>query len=364
MAGQLTKTLTFVQTELNRLLEQLEEVLRSLEGGKAALINSIKAAVSPNEAQQDVEEMIREEDIIQENITRALQEIAQARSWIGRLNNVARNGVDIAKKVEQTWFEAMKNFVQESRWYREHFPLEYEKRQREKEYERYRLRPETFYGKPTADEMERIREISKSHPELLRDLPKMEDIKVRSSLQRVAQVKELDALIEQVEQITKEIMELITTYFSADSPILEASNNIVGKLKSDRARKIDPTLQEALGDEVQALEAMFGFGEYPGKFITSGNRAFLIPAIKSLQAAMQRLSEPVKQVGETAAIREQVQEDVRQQKPPHPITPSPVRKSRREVLLEKLNIIANRKRRCRIIQRIASSREKEEFSNG
>jgi len=385
-SGELTKNLSVVQAELDEILEELSEVLRQLEREKKSIIEGVIAQVSPNIPPEDRE---YDEAIVEANLEEIIQGITQARSWIGRLNNIARNGLDIAKKVEKTWFESLRDFVQDSRWYRDRFPEEYQKKQTEREYDQYKLRPETFYGKPSQQDIERMKEFFKTNPRAKSDLIK--DIaQIEVGMKKRAQVQILGPLTEAVEKVIKRIFDLVIKYFSDDSPILAASDKIIGKVKSERGRKvIDPTLYEALGDKIQALEALFGSGGHPGRFITSGSRAFLVPAIKQLQQSVQTLYSPT----EEAAVPSQVQKDLkehqrqtkeeeeRKQREKKPqlefvgqpkVDPGPSLdeymygggyvETRLQVLMERRNITANRKRRCHIVQRIASS--KEEFFNG
>jgi len=382
-SGELTKNLSVVQAELDEILEELSEVLRQLEREKRSIIEGVIAQISPDISPDDRE---YEEAIIEANIDEAIEGITQARSWVGRLNNVCRDGLDIAKGIEKTWIESLKDFIHDSRWYRERFPEEYQKRQVEKEYRQYKLHPETFYGKPISREVEKMKELLKSNPGIKKEL---EIAEIVIGLKRQAQVQILGPFTESVEKVIKQILDLIVKYFSDDSPILAASDKIVGKVKSERGRKvIDPILYEALGDRVQTLEALFGSGELPGHFITKGSRAFLVPAVQQLRQSVQTLYSPT----EEAAVPSQVQKDLkehqrqikeeeeRKQREKKPqlkfvgqpeVDPGPSLdeymhggyvETRLQVLMERRNITANRKRRCHIVQRIASS--KEEFFNG
>jgi len=382
-SGQLTKTLTQLQLEFDRILEDLGDVLQDIESSKEFLINSVVAVVSPN---LPLDKRQYAEDIMSETIDQSVQEIVQAKNWIGRLNNITRNGLDISEKVERSWLDVLKEHLYESKWFRERFPLEYEKRQREKEYQRYRLRPETFYGKPSKD----TRETYRVRPDMLE--PDIEKASKIPTLQRRAQsMEQVQQILNQyaavVEQVLQHLLQLIQSYFSDDSPILNLSNALVSQIKSKRSHQINPTLKEALSDEIQALEALFGSEEHPGKYITSGSRAFLIPAMRSLQNAVQRLYEPTKQleeietttkeVGEVAKQIEQQEKKkrewfenyLREMNKPRPprkyyvFNPGPERpllletqKDRKKFLLERQGIAANRQKRYQILQRIASSR--------
>jgi len=382
--GPLTKQLEQIRFELDDIQEDLKMALRSLNAEKASFIEQAIRAVAP---QVTPDQQIHLEGILEDTIADITREIEQARNFIGRLSVVTRNSLDITNTVEKAWWEKLRGLVEETRWYRERFPGEYERKQREKEYEHYRIRPETFFERPGTKELE---ELYRTRPELFKQF--VQRVQPEASQKHIlTKLSQLEELATTLDNITRRIFRLAQEYFGPESPLLEASNKTLGGIKSKQLSQTSQTLRQALGDQIQMIENLFGFEKQPGKYTEIGSKSFLMPAVQALQGASRRLQEPLQQPATTQKTIEQLKEPIeefekyRQWKPPK----SPVEERPEEIhtwptpetremyrkllnlpkkpesgtegarinrLLERRSIIANRQRRCYIIQRIASSR--------
>lgn len=337
----LTPLLEQVRADLDNLRQEIHNALRVLEGSREELVNTIVALVSPQGV--DPEKRIHLEGYVEESFDAAVNDIHKARNLIGRLSVVTRNGIDITKRVEKTWIEALKKWVKDTKWYREHYPHLYEKERRRKEYERYRMRPEFFHSRPVG------------LPEPERG-PELEEVRVRGSLNRMAQTSNpLEFVTSEIEEIFTHIMQVIHKYFTADSPLLEASNRVLQGVKNKQLRERERAMWQALEDEVRIIENLFGFERQPGRFITTGSRAFLIPAAKLLQSSLTRLHEIPQQVASTQQFTPEEAEALGL--PQSTQAEQPVEaEARLYRVLERRNTNQKRQRRCDILQRIASSR--------
>lgn len=343
--GALTQVLAEVQQEFEMLHDEFRDVLRALEGNKSQIVDATIAAVG---GQVSPEEQSFMEAQVEDNIDKALDQIHKARLLVGRLGTVTRNGADIARRTEKTWKDTMMDLLRDTKWYRENFPAAYEEKRRKKEYERYRMRPELFHARPWAGEQED------------KGL-ELEDVKVRSSL-TLKKVAQLESITSVVEQLFRRLFRMVQVYFSAGSPILEASNEIVGKIKRKMGRQFNQAVAKGLKDQVQVLENLFGFEKQPGRYIESGGRAFLLPAVKKLQYALEILQNPMKDVEVYQQVGQELDQRFQSETPaPAPAsapvaTPGEALSSRMKRTLERFGQITERQKRCRTVQRIASSR--------
>lgn len=344
--GALTKVLLQLQQEFEMIDEAFREVLRTLEGSKADIVATTVAAA---QAEVSDEEKGLMEAQVEENMDEAFDEIQKARSIVGRLSVLTRNSAEMSRRTEKTWKDTLKDLIRDTKWYRENFPAEYEERRRKKEYERYRMRPEFFHTRPWAGE----------HKD---KAPELEDVRVRSFSTKLNKTAQLESIASYVEELFRRLFQVVQTYFGADSPILEASNHIVSRIKGKMGRQLNEAVAKGLKDQVQVLENLFGFERQPGRFIVSGGRAFILPAIKRLQEALEILQNPMKDVGEYQEVGEELsqryQTDNGAAAPaPAPVaTPGEALSSRMKNTLERFGRVTERQKRCHILQRIASSR--------
>ncbi len=202
----------------------------------------------------------------------------EARRICDRLRRVGRNGLEIAKALEKNWKDALKSAIKDTKWYKERFPRQVEREQREKQYERYRMRPDLYYQDWLGD----------------RDRGP-EDIRVPSrraaGFTIIAQA--LDKVNEAIQGANSAIVNLISKYFakSQKNPLLEASNEAVKGLR--RKPIMDRLRQQGREDQVRVLETLFGFKNQPGQFIEVGGEAFLAPALQELNHAQEYLKDPI-----------------------------------------------------------------------
>lgn len=355
--GNLTQVLAQVEQELESLQDDTREILRSLEGNKEAIVAQA-IAVTVREA--DPNKRVFLEGVIEENIDDALADIHRARNLVGRLSTVTRNVIEISRRAEKTWHDTLMDFIRETKWYRERFPVQYEERRRRKEYERFRMRPEQFHPRPWRGE---------EAPGAMRG-PELEEMRIpaaaRISNPLFQKRAQLEPIAEAIESVFRRLFQIMQTYYMADSPVLQAANRVVGRIKKRMGKQLDSAKARGLKDQLQVLENLFGFEQQPGRYLTSGGRAFLLPVARMLQDALTKLQEPARQAGLAETVTEELAQElqlpttnipaVEQQTPTAPSQPGGLLQSHMKRTLERLSRFTNRQKRCHVIQRIASSR--------
>jgi len=354
----LSQHLNIVQTELEKVIDSLTESLGYMEQRKDELIEAI--VVSQEDPLDEATKRI-----VSHSVDDAIKALHQSNEWVKRFSKITIEGMDIAKSMERTWIDSLKEFMEKTKWYREMYPYALEQKQQEKEYKRHRNLPKTYYGPENKlrNELDRIRrEDPEGYDKLPKDIKdKLESIKaqIEKRIKRTAEagIPEINAIIKLLNEASSLIYNLVYSYFttSGGNAILDASNGLASKIKSERGRKIiKPVLYQALSDEVRILESTFGSEGYPGPYLTSGVKAFLLPAMSNLQEVVDKLEElPWKQLSTEEAQREYerlVKLDLEETTKPQ----TSDTEARLQILITRRNITANRKRRLHMVQRIAS----------
>lgn len=279
---QLTKALTAVLKELDVIDEAIKSAVEMIRINKGTLTNEIIANLAPKGEDRRVYDRILVEQQVNEAVQGSVKKMQEARRICDRLRKVGRNGLEIAKALEKGWKDALKKAIKDTKWYKERFPRQIEKERREKQYERYRMRPDLYY-----DEWLGGRERSPEDIQLSRS---------RSSFMPkglVVFAKALDEINDVIQAANKAIVNLISKYFAKteDNPLLQASNEAVKGLR--RKPIFDALRQQGREDQVRVLETLFGFKSQPGQFIEVGGEAFLAPALQELTNAQAFLADPI-----------------------------------------------------------------------
>ena len=162
------------------------------------------------------------------------------------------------------------------------------------------------------------------------------------------------------------LFQLVQSHFSSDSPVLQASNEIVGKIKKRMGSRLNSeAVAKGLKDQVQVLENLFGFKTQPGRYVATGGRSFLLPAVRKLNDALDILHDPVRKIEEQQSFQGELSRELGEDPAAGPegetetTTPGPTpgeALSSREKILERFSRVTERQKRCSVIQRIASSR--------
>lgn len=340
--GALTHILNQVQQEIEIIQDDFRALLQSIESSKQDIIAAVMNTIQYEGMEEDNRSMAEAQ--VAENINDALDSIGRSVRLVGRMGTVTRSAAEISRRAEKTWKEALMDLIRDTKWYRERFPAAYEERKRKKEYERYRQRPELYHARPWAGEQG-----TKG--------PDLEGVRPRAA-NTVVLMKEaqLESLTVAVGELVSRLLRMIQTYFTADSPILQASNKIVGNIKKRMSKKFNEAITRGLKDQLQVLENLFGFEKQPGRYIVSGARAFLIPAAKGLQNALEILQNPLKDVQEVQSFTEEFGKRFEQPAAGSPVAPGEALTSQKKRILERFSMVTERQKRCSVIQRIASSR--------
>lgn len=290
---------TPLTTALNNVLEKLNSVdgaiksaVQSLLTGKEDLIEEMLQKAEGEGGRAATPKRVLMQTTAEENIDEAVRGLQEARRICDRLRKVARNSSEIAKTMEKTLFKALKDLVEESSWYKSRFPEDVRRREKEKQYRRYRMRPDLHYKHYLTEET--------PSPEDL-DVPRrssQEDRKIFAAA--------FSDIQNQLREAVGSITDLLKTYFvsTKDNPLLQASNQTVSKLR----RKLvwNKLKKQGIEDQVRILESMFGFQDQPGEFIEAGTQGFLAPAIHKIIVAREQVESPFTEMTRVEEIREQI----------------------------------------------------------
>lgn len=403
----LSQNLTTVQVELEKIIESLTESLGYVEKRKEEIAEDIASRDGDLEKiDPETKQMLIKQNV--QFITTAIGTIYTSLEVIRRFNKVTIDGIDIAKSVEKSWVDSLKDYLQKTKWYREMYPYILDRQRLEKDYNKNRRYPKQFdfneSYKKRRDLIEKARENRYSDPqsveETRKELDKLTQTELEAStqknfkLKRVAQTPLFDSIVKSLSEATSLIYNLILNHFvlDGDNAILKSTNVLISKIKSERGKKvIKPTMHQALGEELRILESTFGSEGYPGIYLTTGRKSFLIYALSQLKGVIEQLNTPIeerqvaprtsKELSEDDAAQQKERARLEKTKPlKYKFVEPPAIKgkaneeiaeeekgssdksARLQIIIERRNIIANRKRRLHIVQRIASL--KEEFFNG
>jgi len=292
-SGSLTKVLEEVQLNLEEIQADIGEVVRDIENNKEKLVAQSLSGLQAQEPIKDQDSEISMREMLIGDIDESIAELNRSHNHLGRFIAVIRGSGDISRKLEKTWWGKLMSVLKDTKWYREHFPAQYEEDRRRKEYEHYRLRPETLYKK---------------------DFEPEEEIKVSSLRLKKRATFDIETVAQQLQDIHNRVLHVYQQYFSADSSILEHSNALLKKVRNMEMKEKDRTTRSALSDQVQMVENLFGVDTQPGRLISLGGNAFLMPSAHALQKAMTKIQELLFQSTLTPSALKDIEQNFQQKK--------------------------------------------------
>lgn len=297
----ITKFLKEIEAELIQISSGLVDVMQVLQSQSNALIEQWLQETPVEHRQAEIKEI---QGVLQSKVYDPLRE---AKYTADRFARTTQNAQDLSKKTEiwERFKDEVKDLVYESDWYKKRFPADYERRRRKREMQRYRQ------IKPYPEER---RELIRPEERVLRTQPFAAQLK-----ERLSKVGQLENIQGYLQELIDQTMELYRGYFTADSPIVKASDKtsktfrylekvpafILGTIFSKIP--ILSNIAEAFGkmlggagtkdkrkliqEQRRMLENVFGFEGQPGKYITMGGDGYVMPIITHTQEAMRGLQE-------------------------------------------------------------------------
>jgi hypothetical protein len=312
-----------VEHDLNEMEETLARTLYLANRDLGSI--ATKMSEGSGFLQKEIEEQLNQE---------VRDKIMKAKSLCTRFLRVTENAVNMAESLDP--WERLKSLVFESDWYRKKFPTDYDRRKKLKELER-----EKKYIPEREDTAERE---DQQLTTILEEIRKRREQRKRSMLSsRAAQSNDIE---ESINTSLQSLNGFITRYFLDESPIILAADKVQQRLH----KSIKNLREYGLGAQVNLISEVFGDKEGPGRYIKSGNKAFLLPIRALLEQALETLRS-------LSSNPERVQEMLRKL-PEEPVIPQqptmPPKVQQVEELKKKIGAFYRQRQRDKMLQRLTN----------
>jgi len=321
---QLTTDLTQVMRQVEQDLNKIEEVLAQTIHFISRDLESMAVRLSGGSEflQKELEEHLNQE---------VRDRIVRAKGLCTRFLRVTENAVNMAESLDP--WERLKSSIFESDWYKRKFPTDYERRKKLKEIKR-----EKRYIPEREDVIEEDRQMMS----ILEEIRKRREQRKRSMLD-LKTAQSSDA-VGSIKESLQSLNSFITKYFLSESPIMLAADKVHQRLH----KSIKDLREHGLGAQVNLISEVFGDKQGPGKYVKSGNKAFLQPVRALLEQALEVLKGLI-------TNPERVQETLRKlpEEPTVPQQPTMSPKTQQtEKLKKKIGAFNREKQRDKMLQRL------------